>query len=522
MRDFVLKSVRRLCVLPLLLAAASTAQNSATTSPADPMQSHYEAANRFLNAGDQQNAGVEYRAFLAEALHRVANAEAQTGRIDAAISIFEKAVYFAPSDNALRLDFASALLDAERLAQAKDMAAEAVRSDPRNARARLLLGRIFYHLDDYQQAKPQLEAAVGLNPDFETGYLLGKTYLLLHDQNNARHLFDEMVAGLGDTALLHTYFARAYSLMDYPEQAIEEFRKAAARDPHARDVHYYWALAYLRHDETVGYDKAIPEFQAELAINPSDVRSHYMLGYIALKQRRLAEAESELKQAEAIEPNDLNTIICLAETYIGENRTADAEAALRKAVAVAGSSEDARRQAGRAHYLLGRLLMKAGRTEEARQQFRLAAEDGSDNANAEPAGEARTISSSSLVQQESRERSDPLASAASPEEQARADQFKNQLAPLIAESYNNLGALAASHRDFKSAVEMFEQVQTWNPAMEGLDRNLGMAAFYAGEFDKAQAPLQHYLAAHPDDRTVRSALDEVVKKQTSGNTPRPN
>jgi tetratricopeptide (TPR) repeat protein len=515
------------------------------------MRSHYEAANRFLSAGDQQKAGVEYRAFLAEALHRVANAEAQTERIDAAIPIFENAVDFAPADNDLKLDFASALLDAEHSAQAKDLAAEAVGSDPHNARARFLLGRILYNLEDYQQAKPQLEAAVALNPDFQTGYLLGKTYLLLHDQNNARRLFDEMTAGLGDTALLHTYFGRAYSLMDYPEPAIEEFRKAAARDSHARNVHYYWAMAYLRHDETVGYDKAIPEFQAELAINPGDVRCHYMLGYIALKQRRFADAEQELMQAAALQPNDLNTILCLAETYMGENRAAEAESALRKAIALAGegagnnaaNNGDGRRQAGRAHYLLGRLLMKAGRTEEAKQQLHLAAETGADNANGGRASEARAgeaghaeagqgeasqgeprmISSSSLVQQESRERSDS-STAASPQERMRADQFRNELAPLIAEGYNDLGALAATNRDFKTAVSMFEQVQSWNPAMEGLDRNLGMAAFYAGEFDKAEPALKQYLAAHPDDTAVRSALNEAegAQKRTPGTTPRPN
>src|SRR5262249_49401823 len=157
-----------------------------------------------------------------------------------------------------------------------------------------------------------------------TGYLLGKAYLLLHDEKDARTLFNEMIAGLGDAALLHIYFGRAYSLMDYPDQAYEEFHKAITRDPHARDAHYYLALAYLRHDETTGYARAIPEFQAELKIDPNDVRSHYMLGYIALKQRNFAEAESELSQAAALQPNDVNTLLNLAEAYTGKNQFGEA------------------------------------------------------------------------------------------------------------------------------------------------------------------------------------------------------
>ena len=486
------------------------------------MRAHYEAANRYLNAGDRKNAEIEYRAFVADALHRVANAEAKVGKFDDAFSLFNEAVNLHPSDNELQLDYAAASLDGERLTQARKAAEQVVQRVPRNARARFLLGRILYDSEDYQQAKTQLEAAVALNSDFQTGYMLGKTYLLLHEENSARSLFDEMISGLGDTALLHTYFGRAYSLMDYPELALDEFHKAIARDSHARDVHYYLGLAYLRHDESTGYAKAIPEFQAELKNNPDDVRSHYMLGYIALKQRNFAEGEKELSKAVALQPEDLNTLICLAEIYTGEDRVADAEATLQKAIAASDVNSSQKSQLNRAHYLLGRLLMKQGRVDEAKLQMRMSAGGDSAAVQGGPASEPRIIHSGSLVQQESRERSGEAVPVHPADERRRVEELRNQVAPAIADGYNNLGALAAMDRDYKAALRLFEASGVWDPKVEGLDRNIGMASFYAGDYDKAVPLLERYLSAHPGDTAARAALDEATNKRSASKDPPPN
>lgn len=498
----------------LLLSLAGSLDGRRTQNASggqDAMKLHYDAADQYLKAGNQTRASAEYQAFLAEALHRIANGEAQAGHFAASFQLFDQALKFSPYDNNLRLDFASASLDAENFAQAKTLAEAAVRTEPSSARARFLLGRALYNLADYKDAKTQLEAAVGANPDFATGYLLAKTYLLLHDEPSAHRLFDEMVAGLGDTALLHIYFGRAYSLMDYPDLAEQEFLKATQKDSHARDAHYYLALAYLRHDETAGYAKAIPEFRAELKNNPDDARSHYMLGYIALRQQNLAEAEAELSKATALQPQDPNTLICLAEAYIAENRAPEAEGPLRKIIAMTQDSPDAQQQVGRAHYLLGRLLMKAGRTAEAREELRMSA--GANPQLAIPSGpaeEARSIRSGILAGED--DRTDSTVHPRLPSEELdRLEQFRNELSPLLGEAYNNLGSLAAIQRDFKAAAEFFEEAGLWNSDLPGLDRNLGMAAYYAGRYDKALTSLQHYLATHPNDAEARAAYEGALK-----------
>ena len=47
-----------------------------------------------------------------------------------------------------------------------------------------------------------------------------------------------------------------------------------------------------------------------------------------------------------------------------------------------------------------------------------------------------------------------------------------------------------------------------NPALPGLDLNWGRAAFSAGAFAQAIAPLNHYLQANPTDAAARSALGQ--------------
>jgi tetratricopeptide (TPR) repeat protein len=55
-------------------------------------------------------------------------------------------------------------------------------------------------------------------------------------------------------------------------------------------------------------------------------------------------------------------------------------------------------------------------------------------------------------------------------------------------------------------LQSFERAAEWNPALPGLDINWGRAAFAAGAFAQAVAPLSHYLQAHPADNDVRAQL----------------
>jgi predicted Zn-dependent protease len=76
----------------------------------------------------------------------------------------------------------------------------------------------------------------------------------------------------------------------------------------------------------------------------------------------------------------------------------------------------------------------------------------------------------------------------------------------VADSYNNLGAIAATNSDYSGAVTYFKHAAMWNPSLEGLDYNWGRAAFAGSQYADAILPLSRYVKAHPDDTGGRSVL----------------
>jgi tetratricopeptide (TPR) repeat protein len=119
--------------------------------------------------------------------------------------------------------------------------------------------------------------------------------------------------------------------------------------------------------------------------------------------------------------------------------------------------------------------------------------------------DARSVGAGSLLRQEAFLENPPATSASdqpeSPESHAADD-----LRATIADAYNNLGAIAGNSHDFAAAANNFRRAKQWNPALPGLDHNLGMALFYSSQFREAAAPLKAYLDSNPDDVATRGAL----------------
>lgn len=471
----------------------------------DALQRHYDAARTYGLSGDQERAAAEYKVFLGEALRQMANARAHEGNSDKAVKLFKEAVAISSTNAELHVDYAVTCLDHDLLQEGKVQAEEAIRIAPDNVRAHYILGRILYAQGDFAGAKTHLETAVAAQPNFEMGYSLAVTYLKLNDMNRVRLLFDEMISGLGDSAPLHIYFGHAYWETEHPDKAIEEYKKALAKDPKVAQAHYFTALAYISRDEDKGWDEAATEDRAEIKNNPKDFRPHYDLGNIALKQHRADEAERELKQASELAPDNPDPLIYLGEIYASQNRLGEAEAAMRKAIALTKDVSRGGYQINRAHYVLGRVLMQTGRREEGAKELKISAElrerthpDVVRSGNAQ--GELPLSAKENAVRPADEE------GGMSAEDQKKLDDYLKQLTPGIADAYNNLGVAAAGQKDFPAALDYFEKASKWDPSLATLDRNIGMAAFYSGQYDRAILPLYRQLQANPEDVRVRAAL----------------
>ncbi|HEX2715819.1 MAG TPA: tetratricopeptide repeat protein, partial [Candidatus Acidoferrales bacterium] len=474
-------------VIPVFLIVTPARAQTPKGGPApeDKLQQHYDAARTFQLAGDQGHAAAEYKAFLAEALHRSAIGRTQAGEFDEAAGLFEEALRMASDDVDVRLDYASMRLQQGRLAEARSLAERVVQSASGNARARAVLGQVLFGQGDYKAAQEQLEAAVVAPSRFDVGYVLGITYIKLNDLPRARLLFDDMLTGLGDSAQIHIYFGRAYreGESESLDNAIQEFKKAIAKDNTVMQAHYFLALAYLDRDGEAGFAEAVPELRAELRMNPEDYRSHYLLGYIAMKQHNAKEAESELVSAATLEPQNPDPLVFLGPVYAEAGREAEAEATTRKAITLTKDISRNNYQINQAHYVLGRILLRTGRKEEGEREMALSKELRDRVARPELVRNQKLLDFANLTQGDQATRRDMLTVPASPEEQKKAQAYANQLKPAIADAYNNLGVIVAGQEEFATAVDYFRKAGAWNPSLETLDRNWGMAAFYGNQYD---------------------------------------
>jgi tetratricopeptide (TPR) repeat protein len=485
------------------IARQVSARPEGTKSVGERLQEHYDAARTFQISGDQVQAAAEYKTFLGEALRQIADSNISAEKFEDASKLFAEALTLAPENTDAKLDYAALCLEEGKPKEAQALAERAIQLAPGDARSQYMLGASLFQQQDYAGAKQHLEKAVVTDPKFEIGYLLGITYIKLQDLNRATILFNEMTVGLGDTPQIHVLFGRAYREGDYLDQAISELHKALAKDSRIKVAHYLSAMAYLERDGDSGFGEAVPELDAELEVNPDDARTHYMLGYIALKRHDASQAEKELSRAAELDPENPDPLISLGQVYSDAGRLSEAEKNFRRAIAVTKDPSRNGYQVNRAHYALGRILLQTGREDEGKKELQISA-DLRDKPHPERRGMGGLADAPTLDDT----KSNPAAPKPdlSPARLKGSQALVDELKPAIADSYNNLGVIAAGNKDYIAAMGYFEKAGLWNPSLETLARNLGMAAFYANHFDRAVGPLGSHVEQHPDDVRARSAL----------------
>jgi tetratricopeptide (TPR) repeat protein len=383
-----------------------------------------------------------------------------------------------------------------RLSEARLLAEKSLASAP-GIRNQLLLGRILFKQGNYAAAKPHLEAAIIAEPSLDTGYALGVTYLKLKDPQHARMLFADMRKGLGDTPDLDVVISRAYQEAWAWREAIEELQSAVIRHPAAAQLHYFLGMAFVTRDAIGDLSLATKEFRAELRNSAQDARTHYMLGYVLLRQRQYPESENELHKAAALEPENPDAFIDLGQLYLQSHRLEESEAAERQAIALTKDESHNNFQIYRAHFFLGKALQAGGHREQASQELNLSEQIRSKRQQHQIDRQEGEISpnESRMV--------DPALSA---EEQTKLRASIDALKPALANAYNNLGVAAAGENEFAQAAKYFASAAEWNPQLETVDRNWGMAEFYAKQYSAAIPPLARHLLSRPDDTRVRAAL----------------
>ena len=492
----------------LLLSSASIAQQRAP----DPLDHHYSAAQTFQLGGDLEHAETEYHMVLAIALQRMSSLlAAEQNDSKEAIHLLEDAVAAQPAYLDAHVDLAMVYFRAGQLDRAADHASQVLKDDPRNVPALQLLGNIEFAQGKFASAEEHLRTALGLHGEFDTAYSLALVYLSQHKWAETRLLFNELLNDMGSTPELHVLLGRTYRETGYFDEAILEFKKAIEMDPHYPRVHYYLALVYLAQGEKERIPTARALFEQELAINPKEFFSTFFLGVIDLEERNFPAAEEYLKRAVQLQPENPDPLLYLGQVYFETSHPELAIKALRKSIDLTTDPSHNRYQVSKAHTMIGQILMKMGKQDEAEAELNRSQElrtkaFQSDKARQE--GQERGLPDLLPELQSSHEKPSFLEShpPIGPAEQKQNAALRAALTTILGNAYNNLGVIRARNEQYVQAADYFQKAWHWMPSLEGLDRNWGLAAFHAQRFEEAAGPLARQLARQPGDGKARDAL----------------
>jgi tetratricopeptide (TPR) repeat protein len=497
-----------LSLLPLLFALQPSPPQH------DTIRQHYEAAEAARRAGNLVAAETQYTAILTEGYGKLGKIYSAEKQYSEAVAALEMAARLNPASEEVLLDLSIAYFDADEYRKAIEASGKALALNPQSVGARHMLGKSEFMLGEFKEATAQLEAALRLAPkDYDIAYTLGLAHLKQKELAPAREIYAGMLAQLGDRPQLHIIFGRAYRETGFLPESLEEFKRAVALDPHFPRAHYYLGLTYLLKDGAARLDDAATEFKIELASNPEEFFANYYLGIIYVIQRKWEPSIALLEKASRREPDNPDPYFHLGQAYESLDQHDKAIAALRKSIALNPELSHNDYQVATAHYRLGQSLLKAGRQDEGERELQLASDLKSKSLTHDKEKAEAYLTSANL-----HERNDKfpemtstegiVAESSALDKKTKEDLISGEsyYKQVVASAHNDVGLLRAERQDFRGAVEQFAAAARWNPQLEGIDFNWGLAAYKAEQFKDAIAPLERELAARPANVQAKQLL----------------
>ena len=223
------------------------------------------------------------------------------------------------------LTAAKLYLQQEEPQKAKDQLVLALETEPQNAEAHFLLGKIYSGEGDYAAMDASFARAADLSPKFESEI----------DQIRDFYWAREYNAGVK---------AAQGEEVDF-DRALTRFKNATLIRAGRLEAWRNLAYVYYQLDQD---DRAIATYQRIVAADSVDANSLYSLGVLYISQDRYQEAEQVLTQLSRIAPDHYDGHINLAVAQVRLEDLEGAEENYLKAIAIDPTRHSA-------HYNLGNL-----------------------------------------------------------------------------------------------------------------------------------------------------------------------
>jgi tetratricopeptide (TPR) repeat protein len=234
---------------------------------------------------------------------------------------------------------------------------------PERREATQVLGLSRYLSGQLREAIPLLEETREWAKDrLELNHVLASAYMKTQQPALARAALARNFGLAEDSAAAHLIAAQLMIRETLDDLAEAELRQALAKDPRLPHVRFLLGQTALFRGRL---DEALALLQDELAVNPADAMTHYRLGDAFVHRLEWDRAIESLQRSIWLNPYFSGPYILLGRAYAQKGDTATAEGMLRQAIAYDPNNRVS-------HYMLGQLLQRMGREQEARVELELA------------------------------------------------------------------------------------------------------------------------------------------------------
>ena len=145
-------------------------------------------------------------------------------------------------------------------------------------------------------------------------------------------------------------------------EASAEYRKAIEKNPKAVNLHFRLGRTILLESHSPeALEAARRDFEAELALNPSDAAAEYQVGQILMAEQKLADAATHFGKAVELSPTFPEALVALGKLRASAKQYVDAIQLLKRAIKAAPAMEAA-------HYSLMMAYRDSGQTQEAARE----------------------------------------------------------------------------------------------------------------------------------------------------------
>jgi tetratricopeptide (TPR) repeat protein len=272
----------------------------------------------------------------------------------------------APGKTAASLYRGKALVNLGKFEEAAAALGAYQASHPQSDDAAYLLAYVRFRQNQPKESLKLFTAAARLhNPTADDLKVVALDYVLLGDYDDAARYLEESLALDPENVEARYHLGRVRYQQNRFDLAIAAFQEVLRREPGNVKAENNLGLSLEAKNEVeaalVAYRRAV-----KLAENlpVQDEQPYLNLGALLAKSGHTVEAIPWLVRATEIAPRSGKTHYQLARAYFDLNRFEEASKEAEKAVALdPGESAD--------HYLLGRIDQRSGKSDLAKEQFRL-------------------------------------------------------------------------------------------------------------------------------------------------------